>query len=411
MFVNRGGRHYWFADHLMKQGYNPTIFCANTFHNSSETVNTNGKKFKVDSFDDFPFIFINVPRYSGNGISRIRNMVAFYRGLFPASKQFAKTHGKPDVILASSVHPLTLVAGVKIARKLGIPCICEIRDLWPEALFYANSIKESSVIGKILIRGERWIYKKANALIFTKEGDTDYIKERKWDIDQGGEIDLEKTHYLNNGLNIETYNSAITKNQIDDTDLDSDYFRVTYIGALRPINNVGSILDAATLLLNDDKIKFLLYGEGSQSAIIKQRVKDENLSNVIVKGQVNNRYVPYILSKSSANLLNYSTTNYNWSRGNSSNKLFEYMASGKPVISTAKMGYSIINKYKCGIELDNDSPEDLAQAIRFVKNMPKEEYRQLGQNGKDGVKDFDFKELTFKLIKIIKKVTGEGNQI
>ncbi len=63
-----------------------------------------------------------------------------------------------------------MVAGIKIAKKLGVPCICEIRDLWPEAIFSFNKAKEKSILGKLLIKGEHWIYKKANALIFTKEG-------------------------------------------------------------------------------------------------------------------------------------------------------------------------------------------------------------------------------------------------
>ena len=54
---------------------------------------------------------------------------------------------KPDIIIASSVHPLTMVAGIKIARKLKIPCICEIRDLWPEAIFSFGKLKEK-IFGK-----------------------------------------------------------------------------------------------------------------------------------------------------------------------------------------------------------------------------------------------------------------------
>jgi len=110
------------------------------------------------------------------------------------------------------------------------------------------------------------------------------------------------------------------------------------------------------------------------------------------------------LSKSSVNVLNYSQRQYNWARGNSSNKLFEYMASGKPIISTVKMGYSIIRKYKCGLELENGSPEDFANTILNMKNMSKEKYQEFGQNAKIAVADFDFKFLTKKLIKVIEKV-------
>src|SRR5690625_3388040 len=123
-----------------------------------------------------------------------------------------------------------------------------------------------------------------------------------------------------------------------------------------------------------------------------------------MKGFVDKQFIPNILSKSSVNILNYSQNQYNWTRGNSSNKLFEYMASGKPVISTVKMGYSIIEKYECGIEIDNASGKDLANAILDIKTMSYEKYKEFGRNAKAGVADFDVKVLTNKLIEVIEEV-------
>lgn len=404
MFFDQAGRHYWFSKYLIENGYKPTIFCASTNHFSDKNIDTKGKKYCVDSVKDIPFVFVNTPDYKGNGRKRIINMLAFYRNLFHVAKEYARLNGKPDVILASSVHPLTLVAGIKIAKKFGIPCICEVRDLWPESIFYFNKIKESSLLGRVLVKGEHWIYKKADALIFTKEGDTDYIKEKKWDVEQGGDIDLQKAHYINNGVDIEAFNKNINENKLEDPDLESGKFNVVYVGAIRPVNNVGAILDVAKLLRDYTDISFLIYGDGNQKEMLENRVRDENISNVKIKGYVNKKYIPYILSKSSVNLLNYSNTQYNWTRGNSSNKLFEYMASGNPIISTVKMGYSLIKKYQCGVELESGSPEDLAQAILEIKNMPTEEYELLGENAKKGAENFDFKILTEKLIDVINDV-------
>lgn len=404
MFFDQAGRHYWFSKYLIENGYKPTIFCASTNHFSDKNIDTKGKKYCVDSVKDIPFVFVNTPDYKGNGRKRIINMLTFYRNLFHVAKEYARLNGKPDVILASSVHPLTLVAGIKIAKRLGIKCICEIRDLWPEAIFYFNKSNENSLLGKTLVKGEHWIYRKADALIFTKEGDTDYIKEKKWDVEQGGDIDLQKAHYINNGVDIEAFNKNINENKLEDPDLESGKFNVVYVGAIRPVNNVGAILDVAKLLRDYTDISFLIYGDGNQKEILENRVRDENISNVKIKGYVNKKYIPYILSKSSVNLLNYSNTQYNWTRGNSSNKLFEYMASGKPIISTVKMGYSLIKKYQCGVELESGSPEDLAQAILEIKNMPTEEYELLGENAKKGAEKFDFKILTEKLIDVINDV-------
>lgn len=411
MYKNRGGRHYWFAEKLIKQGYDATVFCANTYHNKSEYIDTGSKKYSTDIIDDIPFVFVKTKTALGNGIDRVKNMGLFYFNLFSVAKEYAKLNGKPDVIIASSVHPLTMVAGIQIAKKLGIPCVCEVRDLWPEAIFSFNKIKDKSLLGRVLTIGEHWIYKKAAALIFTKEGDTDYIIEKKWDTEQGGNIDLEKCHYINNGVDLEAFEILSSENNVKDADLSADKFNVVYVGAIRPVNNVGNILDAASIFKGEKDIQFLIYGDGNQKEMLEKRVVEDKLTNVKIKGFVNKRSIPYILSRSSVNLLNYSQKQYNWARGNSSNKLFEYMASGKPIISTVKMGYSIIDKYKCGIELENSSPEELANSILEIKKMPNNQFEKMGQNAKGGAKDFDFKILTEKLINVINTVSSEENNL
>ena len=408
MFRDKAGRHYWFAQKLIEQGYDVAVFCSTTLVNGEGLFSTGKDKLSVKETGGIPFVFVKTVPTQGNGIKRVLNMGLFYKNLFPATKTYAKEHGKPDVIIASSVHPLTMVAGIQIARKMEIPCICEVRDLWPEAIFSFGKATEKSLLGRTLIKGEHWIYKRADALIFTKEGDTDYLKERRWTTAQGGDVDLEKCHYINNGVDIAACEERGRTKQLDDPDLnDKSKFNVTYVGTIRPVNNVGNLLDAAKILKSRggyDDVQFLIYGDGSQLAELRERAEKENLDNVKLKGFVNRQYVPYILSKSSVNMLNYAQNQYNWTRGNSSNKLFEYMASGKPIISTVHMGYSIIKKYGCGVELNEDTPEALAEQITRFHDMKQEERDQIGKNARKGANDFDFSVLTEKLIKVIESV-------
>jgi glycosyltransferase involved in cell wall biosynthesis len=189
--------------------------------------------------------------------------------------------------------------------------------------------------------------------------------------------------------------------KIDDPDLQSDTFRVTYAGAIRATNDVTGILDAAKLLQSHKDIQFLIYGEGNMTDGIRRKIEKDDIANVKLKGFIERKYIPYLLSKSSVNLLNYSPVKYNWSRGCSSNKLFEYMASGKPVLSTVKTGHSIIEKYRCGIELTEATPEALASAIAAIRNMPPDEYRRLGENARKGAEDFDYAKLAGKLEMVI----------
>lgn len=409
MFRDKAGRHYWFAKKLEERGHTVTVFCASTYLNRSESINMNGQKWLVQKDGDTPFVFVETNVYKENGIDRIRNMITFYRNLFSAARGYVKCSDKPDVIIASSVHPLTMVAGIKIAKKHKIPCICEVRDLWPEAIFSFGKARKKSFLGRILVTGEHWIYRKADALIFTKEGDSDYLKEQCWTTAQGGDIDLKKCFYINNGVNLKAYQEQMSTEVLDDPDLlDESKFNVIYAGTVRPVNNVGNILDCAAILKAKPEygdVQFLIYGDGSELEDLLRRAADEKLDNVKLKGFVARKYMPYVLNKSSVNLLNYSQNQFNWSRGNSSNKLFEYMASGKPIISTVKMGYSIIDKYECGVELDFCTPQALAEAIIRIHDMPVQKRRQIGANAREGAGDFDFDVLTDKLVRVIESVT------
>ena len=397
-------RHYYFAEYLKERNIETTVFAANELHQTGGCVDTHGKPYLRTEEEGVPFVFVKTSKYEGNGISRVKNMVSFFLGLLKISKGYAKQYGKPDVIMGSSAHPRTSIAGILVARRFRVPAIVEVRDLWPEAIFSFGKVKMNSLVGRLLSAGEKWMYVHADAIVFTKEGDVDHIKEMGWDKDHGGKIDLAKCHYINNGVNLKDYYASIEKDILKDPDLEDDSFKVVYTGTVRPVNNVGNLLDTAKLLKDKKDIKFLIFGGGSELEKLEKRVQDEHIDNVIFKGFVEKKYIPYILSRSSVNVLNYSQANYNWSRGNSSNKLFEYMASGKPIISTVKMGYCILDKYQCGLSLDECTPKALAEQILKIHDMPEEAYAQMAENAKNGAKDFDFPVLTRKLYQVIKSV-------
>jgi hypothetical protein len=77
------------------------------------------------------------------------------------------------------------------------------------------------------------------------------------------------------------------------------------------------------------------------------------------------------------------------------------MASGKPIISTVKMGYSPFKKYNIGIEIEDAKPKDIADAIVKIKNLDIKEFELLSSNAMNAAQDFDFKIHTNKLIDII----------
>lgn len=392
-------RPFEFGTYFNDVGHNVTVFTSSYLHYSDNNMITDGERYIVKEYDGIPTVFVKTCGYASSGINRIRNMFQFYRRLFGVAKKFSKKNGLPDIIVASSPHPLTMLAGIKIAKKFGIPCICEVRDFWPEVFFQGGRLKEKSLLGKILLAGERWIYKKCDSLVFLKEGDHEYIREHKWDIESGGKINMKKCYYINNGVDLKLFNERLNNATFSDPDLDNSKFTVTYCGTIRPINQVDLLVDAAKHLDSDTQV--LIYGTGNCVDALKDKIENEKIKNVKLKGYVDNALIPCVLSRSSVNILNYSAKGYNWSRGNSSNKLFEYMASGKPIISTVKMGYDLLERFSCGSSTKECTPEAIAKNVKMIKDLPESEYSAMCENAKRAAEQFDIPVLAEKYLNVI----------
>jgi len=398
-FYNKGGRPYWFAEQLLKKGYKPTVFCASTRHNSTDEIDIQRGKWQMEKTEGIPFVFVKAPQYEGNGKSRIKNMGIFFKNILPAAKEYAKYHGKPDVILASSAHPLTVIAGIKLAKKFGIPCICEVRDLWPESIVAYGMLEKDSKIAKALYQGEKWMYKNSDAIVMTWEGGRDYIAEQGW----GNEIDLAKVHHINNGVVMDSFDHNSETYAEPDAELDDPaYKNIVYAGSIRKVNNLGLLLDAAKVVKEKGgdglNIRFLIYGAGDEAEMLQERCEREQIDNVIFKGRVDKKYVPGIVKRAYVNILHNSSTSLD-KYGQSQNKLFEYMAAGKPIVQTYTTGYSICEKYNCGISAPVQTPEEIADAV--IKVCEDDAlHAEMGRNAREGAHDFDFEKLTEKLIGI-----------
>ncbi len=395
-------RPFEFAKYFQEEKNNVVVFSSSFLHYVGQNMIQDKKKYLIENYDGIETVYIKTCGYKTSGIKRVKNMCEYYTRLIKVSKKYSKLYGSPDIIIASSPHPLTMLAGIKLGKYYGVPCISEIRDFWPEVFFTTGKLRKTSLLGKILLCGEKSIYTKSDALVFLKEGDHQYILEQGWDIDHGGSVDMKKCYYINNGVDITFFDKNAEENKFSDDDLDKESFKIVYCGAIRPINHVDILVDVGKKLGNS--VEILIYGTGNCVSDIEKEIREKGVTNVKLKGYIDNKYVPYVLSKSSLNILNYSSTEYNWSRGNSSNKLFEYLASRKPVVSTVKMGYDILERYSCGVSSDGCTPELIANAIEKIKNMSSEEYAGYCKRARIAAENFDMKKLSGEYLNLIKDV-------
>lgn len=405
-FVQNGGRHYWIAECLKNDGYYPVVFGCNERHNNTGSYFDDSKLWQKQSSDSgVVYIPIKSTQYMGNGIGRVENMVVFSINLVRVCLEYAKIYGKPDVIYASSVHPLTVLVGEFLSKCFKVPCVGEVRDLWPETLVAYGSLKKDSLITKILYQGEKYMYKWANAMVFTMEGAPTYIKEHKWDTAQGGPIDLRRVFHICNGVDVNQFDYNAKNYILLDEDLDDpNVFCAVYTGAIKRANNIGLLLKAARYLKKYSNIRILIWGEGNEEDELKKKVIEWGLENTVkFKGFVDKKYIPSIVSRSDMTLMHWERTSVN-NYGYDYNKLFDYLAAGKPVFSTIQSGHSLLVDKNCGIETEGHTPKDFAKGIYRIYKMPIEERKEWGRRARKVSFEYDFKVLTNKLETIIEQI-------
>lgn len=386
-------RHYYFSKQLVKLGYDVKVFTSSAIHNTNLNEVNDGSAFKEKIIDGISFIFVNTRNYSGNSFTRVLNMLDFYNGLKKVSKNF----DKPTLIYSSSPHPLALYAGLKIGKKLGVPSICEVRDLWPAAITAYSKLTDRNILIKMLYAFEKTIYQKADALIFTMPGYWDYFNDKGLD----GIMQKEKTFYINNGIDLDEYEFNKQKYPCLDTDMnDKSTFKLLYTGSLRTVNDPFFLVKLGKVFKNKgiDNVKIIVYGLGDIDAL-KEACKKEGIDNLIFKGFVPKYKLPAIAENADV-FINYWKSTFLEKYGFSSNKSFDYLAAGKSILSMVPSKYDFYDNYNCAISVDPNKPEEVADAVLQIMNMSKEEKARQEENCRLAVDDFEFKKLTNDLIKV-----------
>ncbi len=389
-------RHYYFSKYLREKGHNVKIFTSSKIHNTDINMIKDKSLYKEELMDNVEYTFVRSKNYSGNGIDRIMNMADLPFKMWKAMKIFWKKE-KPDVIYTSSPDLFVAFFALLFGKFHKVPVVVEVRDLWPESIVVYNRMSRKNPIIQILYQLEKWIYKKADRLIFTMEGGKDYICEKKWDK----KIDLQKVFHINNGIDLEEFEHNLNEFKVDDSELEDEAnFKVVYTGSIRMVNHLQTLIDVADILKKEGKnnIRIIIYGEGTEREKLEKQCKDKKL-NVFFRGRVEKKYIPYIVSKANLNLINVKNSSL-IKYGGSWNKLFEYMAGGKPILSNLPGNYDLIKEYNLGISETFANAQEYAKQIVKIAELNEKNYREMCDNAKRTSLLFDYKKHTNDLEKI-----------
>jgi glycosyltransferase involved in cell wall biosynthesis len=181
---------------------------------------------------------------------------------------------------------------------------------------------------------------------------------------------------------------------------------VLYAGAHGMSNDLQIMLAAADMLRSDLRISFLLVGDGKEKPNLIQQAHELKLGNVHFLPPVPKKEMPQLISNVDACLailkpIPMYATVY-------PNKVFDYMASGKPVILAIEgVMREVIEQARAGIAVHPGDQNDLVRAVKWlVENL--DEGKRMGGRGRAFVeKNFDRNQLAERLFQLMQSLVKE----
>ncbi len=314
-----------------------------------------------------------------------------------------KSFDKPDVIIAS-MEPLEVSkVAVEYAKEYNIPCVIDVRDLWPE--IYYDVIPKSfhwllNFYVKRCAKTLNYTMSNCDSIIGLSEGFLNYglkyARRERQETDLILPIGYPNYNYVKNSVEFE---ECWGKYNLKESD-----FIITFLGNFGDQFKFDEIIQVSKTLIEYKNIKFVLCGNGKNQAKIESMVGE----NVIIPGWIEKKQIVSLLYNSKMGIAPYiDSMNY---RLNTPNKFGEYLSAGLPiVVSVSGEMESLLMKNQCGAKYDN--AEDLKNLILKYYDS-KEEQEKASKNAKALYLDmFNADDTNEKFIshinKIIKKKVGQ----
>src|SRR6185436_7712316 len=197
----------------------------------------------------------------------------------------------------------------------------------------------------------------------------------------GKGVPEKKITYIAYGTDVDMFNPQVDGSSIRSELKLQDKFVVLYAGALGQANDIDTILCAAGRLNGEEKIRFVLFGDGKERPRLQSEAERMKLSNLIFAGVRAKKDMPLVVA--SADLCLAILQDVPMFRTTYPNKVFDYMAAGRATVLVIDgVIREVIESSNGGVFVPPGNDELLAKMILELSQNP-QRVQQLAFNARD----------------------------
>ena len=384
-----GGRHYYLAKELAKQGHKVYLIAAGFTHLLRQPLILENDFTVQPICENFDFVWVKMAEYpDAHDKKRVLNWFKFTWKLLKLPKIIAD---KPDAILVSSPAPFMFLGAQRLAKKFKAKLAFEVRDIWPLTLVELGGYSPKHPFIRLMQWLEDKAYRDSDVVLSNLPNSVVHMVERG--------MNPNKFTWIPNGFDMAELENAQPLNENAVSALPKDKFIVGYTGTLGVANALDTLIEAAEGLKDETDIAFVLVGGGKEKPGLVEKAK--GLKNVIFIDPIPKQQIQSMLSEFDVCYIGCQDVSL-YRFGTAPNKIPEYMFSAKPILQSCNDGYDYIKYAKCGESVKSQNPQAIADAVLQLKALTPEERQKMGENGRAyALANHDYAKLAQKLAQVL----------
>jgi glycosyltransferase involved in cell wall biosynthesis len=352
-----GTRHYELSRHLIENGHQVTIVTSDLSYLSGKPATARSGLITEEFHGGIRVLRAYThPALHKSFVWRVISFLSFMVTSVLAAMRVKEV----DLVMGTSPPIFQAVSAWFVAFLRFKPFLLEIRDLWPEFAIDMGVLKN-----KALIAMSRWLesflYLCASHLLVNSPAYRDYL------IGKG--LAKGKISFITNGVDTTQFNPEQKGEKIrKKLGLDGKFI-VTYAGALGLANDIETLLKAAEHLRANTGIHFLLVGDGKERKNLESWANEHHLTNVAFTGSLPKSEMPQIMGASDACVA--ILQDIPMFRTTYPNKVFDYMAAGRPtILAIDGVIRQVIDASRGGVFVPPGNHLALAEAVSSLTRDP-----------------------------------------
>lgn len=306
---------------------------------------------------------------------------------FSITSFFAGLFLKCDIIVATSPQFFTALSGRTLHFFKRKPWIMEVRDLWPDSIKSVGAMKDGIVL-RYFSKEEMWCYRSAKQIVVV----TDTFKE----VISGRGIPASKISVIKNGANLNLFTPREKPAHLVEKYGMAGKTVLGYVGTIGMAHKIDFLIDCVKELPH---CILMIMGDGAEKEAMIEKVKKENVTNVVFIDSVSKEQVPDYVALQDLALVNlrrdplFTTV--------IPSKIFETSAMHIPImLGVDGEARKLVEQYGAGLYYEPENKADFLEKLNIILSS-KQKYEECQAGCDKLAKAFDRKKLAQEMLEII----------